>query len=87
MKDKKLISKYSKQELKDLIEQDYKVRNENPHYLIHNDVISIYSMFDGMLWEDCYIEPKIFDCTIREAERMFIDNGFKNCIKDLSSTN
>lgn len=78
---------YSKKELRELIEQDYKVRNENPHYLVHNNVISFYSYDDFRikgkkeLWEDSYIDPKDFNCTIEEAEKMFIENGFVNINK------
>lgn len=69
---------YEKQELEELIKEDYFVRNENPHYLKHDNKISIYSLINNELFEDCEIEPKLFDCSMEEAEEMFIKNYFVN---------
>lgn len=64
-------------ELKQLIEQDYKIRNIEPQYIVHDDKITIYSLINGSLCEDCEFEPLKFNYSIDEIEGILIKNGFK----------
>lgn len=64
--------------IKDLIKTDYFVRNENPHYLIADGEMHIFSVFDGVYEEDTFFPISELEMSIEEIHAYMEEVGFTN---------
>lgn len=64
-------------EIEKLVEEDYAVRNENPHFMISDGEVHLYSYIKEELMKDSSFNIKNWDLTPMTARLLMLKYGFK----------